>query len=312
MKHNIQITIILLVMFIVTQLIGLAVINAYSPRQEIIFNQTTGQYENVTITPQLPYGMQPPEISPTASLASIVIAMVIAIALIFLLTRIKAALFLRLWFFFVVIIALGITMNAVLFNFTAYSPYIALIIALPLAFFKIFKRSLLVHNITELMIYPGIATVFVPILNIWVIVVLLLLISVYDIYAVWHSKIMEKMAKFQINKLKIFTGFFVPYIDKKTRLALKQAKGKKGKGKKVKVNLAILGGGDVVFPLITAGVVLVSLGLIPALFISVFSTIALLLLFVYARKGKFYPAMPFLTAGCLLGLLLAYLYTFLI
>ncbi len=36
--------------------------------------------------------------------------------------------------------------------------------------------------------------------------------------------------------------------------------------------------------------------------ISIFAAIALLLLFVKATKDKFYPAMPFISAGCFAGL----------
>ena len=305
MKHNTQITAILVAMFLVTQLIGLAVVNVYLPTQTSVLNQTTGNYENITVKNVLPYGMEPPPVEPGVSFSSIVISFVIAIVLIIFLTRIKAALFLRLWFFIVVIIAVGITFNAVLLNFTIYSALIAFIIAIPLSFYKVFKRNLLIHNLTELMIYPGIATIFVLLLNIPFVIVLLVLISIYDMWAVWKSKIMVKMAKFQINELKFFAGFFVPYMDKKTRLMLKNKKGKKGK--KVKVNLAILGGGDVVFPIIAAGIFFKTLGLIPALFVILGATAGLLYLFMKSEKKKFYPAMPFLTVGMFIGMILGYL-----
>ena len=126
-------------------------------------------------------------------------------------------------------------------------------------------------------------------------------------YAVWHVGFMQKMAKYQIQKLKIFSGFFVPYLDKKQRLALKKAKKSKSlKNKKMKVNVAILGGGDVVFPILLAGTVLHTMGLIQALTISVGATIALAGLFMMSQKGKFYPAMPFISAGCLIALAIAY------
>jgi len=35
------------------------------------------------------------------------------------------------------------------------------------------------------------------------------------------------------------------------------------------------------------------------------TTLALFSLFMYAKKNKFYPAMPFLTAGCFIGFLIA-------
>lgn len=314
MKHNIKITLILLAMFLITQLIGIAVINAYSPKIKTVYNQTTGQYENITEKKVLPYGMEPPEMKPEVSLMSIIIAMIVAIILIFLLMRIKATVFIRIWFFIVVIIALSITLNSI-YSFS-YSSIIAAIIAIPLSFYKIFKRNIIIHNITELLIYPGIAAVFVPILSLWAVILLLILISVYDIYAVWHSGFMQKMAKFQINQLKVFTGFFLPYADKKTKRKIELLKGKYQNKKipekalkksNLKVSLAILGGGDVVFPIMMAGVVFNTLGLIPSLFISVFATLALLFLFIRSEKGKFYPAMPFITAGCLFGLLLAYL-----
>ena len=75
----------------------------------------------------------------------------------------------------------------------------------------------------------------------------------------------------------------------------KKVKERAFKKSKIKVNLAILGGGDVIFPIIAAGAFYVTMGLLPALVLSAFSTIGLLVLFVMARKNKFYPAMPFLT-----------------
>ena len=105
----------------------------------------------------------------------------------------------------------------------------------------------------------------------------------------------------------VFGGFFVPYLGKKERQMLKQTPKSKLKEKKIKVNVAILGGGDVVFPIILAGVVLRSLGLIPALIVSFGAALALAVLFYISEKGKFYPAMPFITAGCFIGLVIAYL-----
>ena len=248
---------------------------------------------------------------PKTSLLSIVIALVIAISILLLLMKLRAEMFLRIWFFIVVILALGVSINAFLIN-VPESSIIALAIAIPLAIFKVFKRNLIVHNLTELLIYPGIAAIFVPLLSIWTIVLLLLLISVYDMWAVWHSGIMQKMAKFQIEKVKAFGGFFIPYISKEQRILIKNAKTQKQKqnlikAKKIKIPIAILGGGDVVFPLILAGVVLFTLGIIHAIIISLGATLSLAYLFYISKKGKFYPAMPFITIGVLIALGIVYL-----
>ncbi len=305
MKHSLKVTLILIVMFFIAQLIGIYVANAYLPSTLQVKNETTGEYENVSVY-EIPYGFNPPSgLDPKTTVVSIIIALAAAVIIMLLLMRIHAATFLRIWFFIVVTIGIALAANAFLKNISSYAQIIAIVIALPLAFLKIFKRDMLAHNFTELLIYPGIASVFIPLLSIWTVVILLLLISVYDIYAVWHAGFMQKMAKYQIEKLRIFSGFFIPYMRKQDRLAFEKAK-KSGKDKRVKVSVAILGGGDVVFPIILAGVVLSAWGIFPALIVSLGATLALATLFYFSEKGKFYPAMPFISAGCFIALAIAY------
>jgi presenilin-like A22 family membrane protease len=307
MKHSAKITILLLAMFLVTQLIGIAVINAYSPQTSQVTNQE-GEVLNVT-THNLPYGLEPPkDLNKGITFIQIIVAFVIAVAIMLILMKYKIQFFIRLWFFFVVTIALSLTLNVISLIF-GYPSYLAVLVALPLAFFKIFKRNIIIHNVTELAIYPGIAAIFVPLLNIWFTVILLILISIYDMYAVWHAGFMQKMAKYQIQKLKIFSGFFIPYMGKKQRQNIQNLKSspKKLKNKKLRINVALLGGGDVVFPMILAGVVYIQMGLIQSLLIAIGATAALAFLFYISKKGKFYPAMPFITLGCFAGLALAFL-----
>lgn len=310
MKHSLKIILILLFMFFITQLIGLFIINQYSPHIEQVVG-SDGLLTNKTVY-NLPYGVEPPEdATPASTLISIIIAIVIAVVFMLVLMRYKVVVFFRAWFFIVVTFALSVAINAIIINIP-YSSLIALVAAIPLAAIKLFKRNIIVHNVTELFIYPGIAVLFVPLLNIWAVVLLLLLISVYDIYAVWHAGFMQKMAQYQIEQLRLFSGFFIPYMGKKERDMIKNAKAHaklkpNSKEKKVKVNVAILGGGDVVFPLILAGVVFNTLGFIQALVIAIGATIALASLFAISKKGRFYPAMPFISAGCLIALGLAYL-----
>ena len=292
MKHKLIIILILLGMFLVTQFIGLYVVNHYSDNK-------------------LPYGMEPPEdINPVSVFPSIIIAFIIAIVLFFLLTKFKIEFILKLWFFTVIVLALGLSINSFLPK-EQYVPLMSLIIALPFALIKIFNRNIFVHNATELLIYPGIAAVFVPLLNIWTMIILLILISVYDMWAVWHSGIMQKMAKYQINTLKIFSGFFIPYLSKKDREKIKMLKQKYKKlelsKKKIKINIAILGGGDVIFPIISAGVMLKTLGVWPAIFVILGAVLGLSYLLFFSEKKKFYPAMPFITTGIFLGMLVSFI-----
>src|SRR3972149_969981 len=70
-----------------------------------------------------------------------------------------------------------------------------------------------------------------------------------------------------------------------------QAANKKMEKKKIKIGVAILGGGDVVFPIIAAGVMLKTLGLGAALLVTLGATLGLAYIFFMSEKRRYYPAM---------------------
>jgi len=296
-------------MFLVTQAIGLFVINTYSPSSTI--DPITGE---ITLTQgNLPFGLETPKDEPTPTFLSILFAFALAFAAIFILMKYQWKTVIRIWFFLVITLALAISINAIL-KYTTFAniSILALIIAIPLSFLKIFHPNVYIHNATELLIYPGIAAVFVPILTPLSIITLLILISIYDAWAVWRSGIMQKMAKFQMEEIKIFGGFLIPTMSKSVKNQIKKLKikyknkkiPKSIKNKKFKINLAILGGGDVIFPIITAGVFMRAYNIIPAIFIIAGATLGLLSIFLFSEKGKPYPAMPYITTGIFFTLLL--------
>jgi presenilin-like A22 family membrane protease len=320
MKHELKVTFLLIGMFVLTQFIGLYVINSnpFSISQEI--NGTIQQVSNPVLS-----WMNAPETNNETNFGSyfgsMIVSFIFSIILLLLLIKFKINIVLKIWFFVVVTFALFLSFTAIFSESTFF--FIPLVIALILASLKIFQRHFIIHNFTELLIYPGIACVFIPILNFWSAICLLVLISIYDMWAVWHSGIMQKMAKYQMNNLKIFSGFFIPYFSKKVKEQIKQFKKmdkSKMKNKKIKANIAILGGGDVVFPIITSGVIFTTKqvnlpfdltpfigGFIPALFIIIGATLGLSLLLAFSQKKKFYPAMPFISAGIFFGIILSYL-----
>lgn len=320
MKHNLKITAIILAMFLITQLIGIYVASYYAPVKFV------GGEKIEVDAPDLPFGLEMEEPKENfefaQAIASIIFAFIIAISLLLLLSRFKIEAIIRFWFFSVVAIGLGITFNVPFSKiFSSFSneavfgiPFIwasALALGLILSFFKIYRRGYLVHNFTELLIYPGIASVFIPILNVYTVSILLIVISIYDMWAVWHSGLMQKMAKYQIDNLNIFSGFFIPYFSKNLKAKIKkmkQSKTTKSKlARKIKVNVAVLGGGDVVFPIIVAGVMLKTLGLYSAILVSLGAMLGLTYLLFSSEKKKFYPAMPFISVGIFTGILVSYL-----
>jgi len=259
MKHSVIITLILIGLFLGAQVMGLLILSKYTDKD-------------------LPFNIQRPEFKERTSGVSLLISILIVTVFAFLLIKLKAKKLWMIWFFLSVFFTLLIAFS-VFFN-----QYIALVLAIVFAFLKTLKNNVYIHNFTELFIYGGLVSIFAPVLSVFTVFILLVLISIYDMIAVWKTKHMVKLAKFQ-TKMKVFAGLLVPY------------------GKKV----AILGGGDIGFTLLFAGVVFLSKGWLSSLMIVLGSTVALGLLLFLSDKKKFYPAMPYLSVGCFVGYVLSLL-----
>lgn len=296
MKHTVQVTLVLVLLFLLAQIIGLSIINKY------IDAQATTETGQVTFT-ELPYGLERPEIEKGSSfIFYITFAMIFGTLLVLLLVKLKKPIIWKVWFLFAVVLCMSLAFGAFI------HPIFAFILAFILGLWKILKPNPLVHNITELFIYGGLAAIFVPItaFTVPIAFLLLLMISAYDIYAVWKSKHMITLANFQTQS-KVFAGLSIPY--ERIPNPKKAHKLVKGKAK-----IAVLGGGDIGFPLMFAGVVMKDLMLqtnaafLKTLIIPVFVSIALYILLTKGKKDRFYPAMPFLSIGCLVGYLVILLF----
>ncbi len=293
MKHSSKVTFILVAAFFISQVVGLFIVNQYIDHEAL---KETGEVK----FSELPYDVERPPVEESSSFWYIFVAILIGTALLLLIIKFRKIGIWKAWYFMSVFVTLTVALVAFL------QQTIAVILALIGGYFKIFKPGVWLHNLTELLIYGGLAAIFVPIMNVFSAIMLLLLISVYDMYAVWKSKHMVKLAKFTTES-KVFAGLSIPY--NKSSGKIQKVPSKKLGVKKSKIRNAILGGGDIGFPLLFAGVVMkelmihnsVLIGFLKALIIPVFTSIALYGLFVKGDKNKFYPAMPFLTLGCLIG-----------
>lgn len=294
MKHPLPTTIILVALFLSIQLIGLVVINkAITPVVD----------ESGTITTEAPNTVigEPPESSPWETLIMLIIGVTIGTVLVLLLAKFRKPRLWKIWFW----LASGATMAVslgILFGPKYYM--LSSLICFIGAAYKVWKPNPIIHNLTELFIYPGIAVIFFHILNIPVVIVLLAIISAYDVVAVFGSKHMVKLAQFQTKTA--FAGLSIPREFGKKVDKINVPKINKTK----KTTSAILGGGDVAFPLLFSAVVMENLvlqgvakniALMQTSIISITSTIAIALLFFIAKKDKFYPAMPTVSVGALIG-----------
>ncbi len=297
MKHSWKITLIVLFTFLFAQLIGLGILYNYiDPIKSLESGKTEFK--------ELPIGERPP-LDEKTSFFPIVIAILIGTGILFLLMKYRLTLVWKIWFLLAVVLSLTVAWSIFL------GKGLAFLLALIFGLWKIFRPNVWVHNLTELFVYGGLAAIFVPLLNLWSAIILLILISAYDAYAVWKSKHMVALAKSQA-KAKIFAGLLIPYTISKTSKLPALPKVKKTKTRLAKVRTAVLGGGDIGFPLIFAGVLLKEMGLWQSLIIPFGALLGLALLMWKGDEGKFYPAMPFISAGCFLALGLVWLISWVI
>lgn len=280
MKHTRSVTLLLVLLFVAAQIVGLFVVSEYVTFETVTVGNITYQEE---VYKPLPYDLERPQFAKETSYLPIIAIILISTVLVLIIVKFGARLLWKVWFFLSVWFCLMIAFGAFLDKH-----WIALLIALILALLKVFRIHPLIHNLTELFIYGGLAAVFTPVLSLFSISILLVLISIYDFIAVHKTKHMVGMAEFQA-KMQLFAGLLIPY-------------GKKGE------KTAILGGGDIGFPLLFASVILMEYSLVAALLVVLGSALGLSFLLVTSEKNKYYPAMPILSAGCFLGLGLVYLF----
>ena len=283
MKHNVKTTSILLGLFFVAQVIGLFVIQNYI--------DVDASVDGELVFKELPFDLERPPIEQSTSFLYIIAAILIGTCLVLLLIKFNKTKLWKLWYSLAVVICLTISLAAFVPALTAMA---ASVVA---AFYKVRKNNPIIHNLTELFIYGGLAAIFVPVINVLSAILLLLGISVYDYIAVNKVKHMVTMAKFQ-TKAKVFAGLMVGASRKKLKKLPAPQAGR----------VAILGGGDIGFTLLFSGVIFKGLLLsspetafLKTLLIPLFATVFLGLLLFLGKKGKFYPAMPAITLGCLLG-----------
>ncbi len=315
MKHTKRVLILFLALFIISQLLGLSLVSLGAKTTSTINNETQEEIHEVEFA-NTTVGERP-EVEGTQTIISIVIGIAIGTTILLLLSKFNKINIWRHWFFFASIITMSISFGVLTNNFL-----IAWILAIILGAWKIYKPNYIIHNFTELFIYPGIALLIVPLLNVFYAFILLILISIYDAYAVWRSKHMITMAEFA-KRSKLFPGLAITYDDKQVTNEIKSEKNitEKDNKQKTKQNkktdkiiskTGILGGGDIAFPLIFSATFLVFLleegysnaaAIGYSFIISLFAGIALILLFLYGKRNAYYPAMPFISAGCFIGYL---------
>lgn len=148
------------------------------------------------------------------------------------------------------------------------------------------------NNIVMMFIFGSAAAFFATKLTPWTAVILLFFVGCYDAYAVWGLETMQSMA------MELASSGFLPGIAVPKKTEDKASDGQ------MKIGVALLGGGDVLFVSMVGAVFWIAgYGLLPL--VGMFSAITWL--FFFSKPNKFYPAIPYIFAGLLLGIFVQWL-----
>ena len=252
MKHTKKITALLVLAFLMHQLFGIFIISNISPELGTEYSQN--------------------QLSPEA----ILFPFFLIIASIIFIIISKFRLLIKYWHTLALILCGFVTLSAII------EPVQALILSILIIIIKKSTDDPYYNNISELIIYPSIAIILLPVLNLFSAIILLGIISIYDILAVYLSKHMIVLAKTQMKE-NIFSGIKINYAKES----------------------AIIGGGDIAFVMLIVSLILRDYGVISSLITAIASSIGLLALLLITKKKKFYPAMPFLTISSVIGFLIS-------
>ncbi|MGM5483083.1 MAG: presenilin family intramembrane aspartyl protease [Nanobdellota archaeon] len=337
MKHTLKVTIFLVLLFLMSQMMGLVIINQYVNIEESAQKGDTKANKEAFANT----GGAPPDLNADEEKfvwIYIAAAILIGTLLVLIIIKFKQLKIWLAWFIlsiiiclyfaiaqfiarFLEILGLNPSLRLLPFNIMGFPVTLltltTLLIVSALAYLKVIKKNVVIHNFTEIFIYGGLAALIISVgINIAAALTLLIIISIYDMIAVWKTKHMVTMAKYQTEN-KLFAGLMMPYNPQTGKFCLKPDKRantrkKAKKSQKLKhtqtLKNAILGGGDVAFPLIFAGTIMKTYAsfLYPIIIIAT-TTFALFMLLTYGKKDRYYPAMPFISAGSLLGFLIVLL-----
>ncbi len=177
------------------------------------------------------------------------------------------------------------------------------LILMGLLVFWWYKQPLVLnHNICLILGLVGTGSILGLSLDPWTIVLLLVIFSIYDFIAVYKTKHMVKMAREMIEH-KAVLALIIP---QRISGLGKQLESVKNDSQAVKREFLILGGGDVVFPMIFC-VSLIPQGITDSLIVAVFALLGLLAsfwIFIRQENRKPIPALPPIALFSLIGFLI--------
>lgn len=195
------------------------------------------------------------------------------------------------------------------FTFVSFSLALplAVLISLAVGLAWLFFPKIWLHDLLLSLAAASVASVLGFLFSPWTVISIMLVISVYDILAVRFG-FMVWMVK-RMSAFEAFPAFFIPGRPTGWTRTIKKAGSEKFEGKPEGKEFAILGGGDVIFPLLLGVSVFSVYRTTGFVVVEAFSLLGLISAFWIERiflKGKPMAALPPISLASLVGLLIVY------
>ncbi|HEX33037.1 MAG TPA: hypothetical protein ENG01_01320 [Candidatus Aenigmarchaeota archaeon] len=222
----------------------------------------------------LPYNISRPTEKDAAT--SVIIGLLCGTIIVLLLIKYNLISVIKVWIFLVLWFVSSVTLNLFVDGAAVMSAFF-------ITFLAMFEPEIM--NIVLVIALSGLTAIIAPVFSTSSALLLLGAISIYDVYAVFVSKHMLKMA----TKLRNIMGFNIGKPGTQY-----------GTGKRVG---AFLGNGDVVFASIMSAVLAIKNIYLGTLNLAL-TTITILLMFMYMKRPM--PAMPFITLASVPAVILSF------
>lgn len=242
----------------------------------------------------LPTILSTPTLAASSLTVGDLVSLVIAILLIWLLSRIPRVGGWMFWIFLVFLILAG---SQVVFNL--FSPLTSLILTLILLALFLLVRNVFTHDLAIIIAIAGLGASIGLFVTPNLVLIALIVLSFYDIIAVYKTKHMVQMARTMIGSGAIF-GFVIPSSFNQFWSSRREAMSKIGG------EFAILGSGDIGLPVIFTSA-LIRQSLAEAIFVAVFAMLGLLvthILFVSQKERRPMAALPPIATLTIIGYVL--------
>jgi len=220
--------------------------------------------------------------------------LMIATGIMLLLYKLKANFLIKVWFF------IALFSTQFIFFSAFFNLIFAIAISVVLSVIRIFSKNLALRNLIYIFSFSGAGAFFGALMGLIPSLILIIFLSIYDIVAVNFTKHMISLAKAGYNTDTLM-GFVYPKKSFKEKSKNKKAE-KKEKGK-IGEDMGLIGGGDIIVPMIFSIALLKVFGLFASISSIIFSALFLSILMIKMREGKVYPAIPAVCSGALVGFL---------